>query len=86
MNIRQIEVFRALMLNGTVSAAAQFLSVSQPGVSRLRNLGIPEGNGKCADWRRATGRGSPTFRMSLTLNSGMLARGGDGLGPVTAKA
>lgn len=35
MNIRQIEVFRALMLNGTVSAAAQFLSVSQPSVSRL---------------------------------------------------
>lgn len=35
MNIRQIEVFRALMLNRTVSAAAQFLNVSQPGVSRL---------------------------------------------------
>ncbi len=35
MNLRQIEVFRALMLNGTVSAAAQFLNVSQPGVSRL---------------------------------------------------
>jgi DNA-binding transcriptional LysR family regulator len=35
MNIRQIEVFRALMLNGTVSAAAQFLKISQPGVSRL---------------------------------------------------
>lgn len=35
MNLRQIEVFRALMLNGTVVAAAQFLGVSQPGVSRL---------------------------------------------------
>lgn len=35
MNLRQIEVFRALMLNGTVVAAAQFLNVSQPGVSRL---------------------------------------------------
>ncbi len=35
MNLRQIEVFRALMLNGTVVAAAEFLNVSQPGVSRL---------------------------------------------------
>jgi len=35
VNLRQIEVFRALMLNGTVVAAAQFLNVSQPGVSRL---------------------------------------------------
>lgn len=35
MNLRQIEVFRALMLNGTVVAAAQFLNVSQPGISRL---------------------------------------------------
>ena len=35
MNMRQIEVFRALMLNGTMSAAARYLNVSQPGISRL---------------------------------------------------
>jgi DNA-binding transcriptional LysR family regulator len=35
MNLRQIEVFRAVMLTGSVSAAAALLHVSQPAVSKV---------------------------------------------------
>ena len=35
MNLRQIEVFRATMLTGSVTEAARFLRVSQPGISRM---------------------------------------------------
>lgn len=35
MNLRQIEVFRAVMLTGTITDAARLLHVSQPGISRL---------------------------------------------------
>lgn len=35
MNLRQIEVFRAVMLAGTVTGAARMLHVSQPGISRM---------------------------------------------------
>lgn len=35
MNLRQIEVFRAIMLAGSVTDAARMLHVSQPGISRM---------------------------------------------------
>ena len=35
INLRQIEVFRAIMLTSSISGAAKLLHVSQPAVSRL---------------------------------------------------
>jgi DNA-binding transcriptional LysR family regulator len=35
LNFRQIEVFRAIMLTRTMSAAAEMLNASQPGLSRM---------------------------------------------------
>lgn len=35
LNLRQIEIFRAVMITGSISGASQLLFVSQPAVSRL---------------------------------------------------
>ncbi|MEI2418492.1 LysR substrate-binding domain-containing protein [Orrella sp. JC864] len=58
MNLRQIEVFRAVMVAGSVSGAAQLLHVSQPAVSRL--LAYTEQKLGFALFQRLRGRLHPT--------------------------
>ncbi|MDW3687496.1 LysR family transcriptional regulator [Cupriavidus sp. CV2] len=58
MNLRQIEVFRAVMLTGSISGASKLLYVSQPAISRLmshteQRLGLEL-------FRRVKGRLYPT--------------------------
>ena len=58
MNLRQIEVFRAVMLTGSISGASKLLYVSQPAISRLmshteQRLGLEL-------FRRVKGRLHPT--------------------------
>lgn len=58
LNLRQIEVFRAVMSTGSVTDAARLLHVSQPGVSRLvRHLELRLG---VALFERRKGRLHPT--------------------------
>lgn len=58
MNLRQIEVFRAVMLAGSVTDAARLLHVSQPGISRM--LGHIETQLGVALFERQKGRLLPT--------------------------
>lgn len=58
MNLRQIEVFRAIMITGSISGAARLLSVSQPAVSRL--LAYTEDGLKLRLFERVRGRVQPT--------------------------
>jgi len=58
MNLRQIEIFHAVFLHGTVSAAARSLNVSQPSVTKVlrhaeRSIGL-------ALFERSKGRLIPT--------------------------
>lgn len=58
MNLRQIEVFRAVMTTGSTTEAARLLHVSQPGISRLirhleTQIGVPL-------FERRSGRLAPT--------------------------
>src|SRR3954464_13155812 len=58
MNLRQIEIFHAVYLHGTVSAAARSLNVSQPSVTKVlrhaeSSIGLPL-------FERARGRLIPT--------------------------
>lgn len=58
MNLRQIEVFRAVMTTGSTTDAARLLHVSQPGISRLvRHLESQLG---VALFERRSGRLAPT--------------------------
>lgn len=66
MNLRQIEVFRAVMLTGSISGASKLLFVSQPAISRLmshteQRLGL-------ALFRRVKGRLYATPEARRLLN------------------
>lgn len=63
MNLRQIEVFRAVMLTGSVTDAARLLHVSQPGISRM--LGHIELQLGIALFERTRGKLRPTPEASL---------------------
>jgi DNA-binding transcriptional LysR family regulator len=58
MNLRQIEVFRAVMSTGSISGASRLLHVSQPAVSRL--LSYTESRLGFALFERIKGRLYPT--------------------------
>lgn len=58
LNLRQIEVFRAVMITGSISGAARLLSVSQPAISRL--LAYTEGRLGLKLFERVKGRLHPT--------------------------
>lgn len=57
-NLRQIEVFRAIMVTGSISGAARMLSVSQPAISRL--LSYTEDRLQMKLFERVKGRVQPT--------------------------
>jgi DNA-binding transcriptional LysR family regulator len=58
LNLRQIEVFRAIMTAGSISGAGRLLHVSQPAVSRV--LALTESRLGYALFERAKGRLIPT--------------------------
>ena len=58
MNLRQIEVFRAFMLTGTISDAAKLLGVSQPAISAM--LHHIQDRGGLRLFERVKGRLLPT--------------------------
>ncbi|WP_334173824.1 LysR substrate-binding domain-containing protein [Pseudoxanthobacter sp.] len=63
MNARQLEIFRAIMRNGTVTAAANALAVSQPAVSKV--LHHLESQLGYALFERIGGRLVPTMEANL---------------------
>jgi DNA-binding transcriptional LysR family regulator len=58
MNLRQMEVFRAVMVTGTVAGAADLLNVSQPSVSK--SLALAERRTRLRLFERIKGRLIPT--------------------------
>ncbi len=58
LNLRQIEVFRAIMITGSISGAARLLGVSQPAISRL--LAYTEQGLRLQLFERVRGRVQPT--------------------------
>ncbi|WP_029030688.1 LysR substrate-binding domain-containing protein [Salinarimonas rosea] len=65
MNFRQIEAFRAVMLCGTASRAAEMLRISQPAVSR--HLAELEGSTRLTLFLREHGRLKPTAEAHALL-------------------
>ncbi len=58
LNLRQIEVFRAIMISGSICGAARLLAVSQPAISRL--LAYTEDRLGLRLFERVRGRVQPT--------------------------
>ena len=58
LNLRQIEVFHAIMIAGTLSGAARMLCVSQPAISRV--LATAESRLRMLMFERVRGRLHPT--------------------------
>ncbi len=58
LNLRQIEVFRAIMITGSISGAARLMAVSQPAISRL--LAYTEDRLRFKLFERVKGRVQPT--------------------------
>ncbi len=58
LNLRQIEVFRAVMITGSITGAARLLAVSQPAISRL--LAYTEDHLGLQLFARIKGRLKPT--------------------------
>lgn len=58
LNLRQIEVFRAIMLSGSISGAGRMLHVSQPAVSRV--LALTESRLRFRLFERSRSRLTPT--------------------------
>lgn len=63
MNARQLEIFRAIMRDGSVTAAANSLAVSQPGVSKV--LHHLESQAGYKLFERIGGRLVPTMEAHL---------------------
>ncbi len=63
MNARQLEIFRAIMRDGSITAAANSLGISQPAVSKL--LHHMEGQLGYALFDRIGGRLVPTMEANL---------------------
>lgn len=63
LNLRQIEMFRAVMATGSISGAASLLSVSQPAISRL--LSHTEARLGLTLFERVRGRVQPTPEARL---------------------
>lgn len=66
MNLRQIEMFRAIMVTGSISGAARLLSVSQPAISRL--LSYTESRLGLVLFERVKGRVQPTPEARLLFS------------------
>jgi DNA-binding transcriptional LysR family regulator len=58
LNLRQIEVFRAIMLSGSISGAGRMLHVSQPAISRV--LALTESRLRFQLFERSRSRLTPT--------------------------
>jgi DNA-binding transcriptional LysR family regulator len=66
LTLRQIEIFRAIMIAKTVSAAAQMLGTSQPGLSRM--LGHMEDKLRFRLFDRTRGRLVPTHEARVLFD------------------